>query len=74
VNVIANARLAQEAQRRALVTAITGTAPATTRTERRLAAGFDGGARPMQLRAPETHDQLVVRLVLLSRTFRSETF
>jgi len=48
-----------------------GTEAATNENDaRRLAAGFDGGARPMQLRAPETHDELIVRLVLSSRTYR----
>jgi hypothetical protein len=70
VNVIANARLAQEAQRRALVTAITGTAPATTRTERRLAAGFDGGARHWPLRRAETPEETLLKLILLSRAVR----
>jgi hypothetical protein len=71
VDVITAARLAKARQQRALIETITGTEATTNTTEvPRPVRGFDGGARPMQLHAPETHDELIVRLVLSSRAYR----
>jgi hypothetical protein len=36
--------------------------------------GFNGGARPAELRKPETHGATITRLVLQSRAFRSKSF
>jgi hypothetical protein len=68
----AEARRAKDAKKRALVDALTGRA-SQPRDERGRFTGFDGGARqPIPTRRPpeQEHDELVGKLMSLSRTFR----
>jgi hypothetical protein len=59
---------ARGARKRELTALFVG-APAQPRDEqgRYLRRSFDGGARPMELRRAETHDELIARLVVESR-------
>jgi hypothetical protein len=70
-DVFGAARRAKDAKRRALLDALGGRAP-QPRDEQGRFTGFDGGARqPMPTRRPPEleHNELVVRLAALSRTF-----
>jgi hypothetical protein len=62
------AATAKAARQRALVNLLTGRPPQQPRDERgRFAAGgFDGGVRPGLARTPESHDEMLIR-VLRSR-------
>lgn len=56
-----------EDQRQVLVNAVLGRRDDVAGDGPLPSSGFDGGARPGLLRRPESHDDLIVRLVLRSR-------
>jgi hypothetical protein len=67
-NGFAGAAQNKEDRKRALIGVLTGRARTMTETDAtRPTGGFDGGARPMELRHPESHDELVARLLLEQR-------
>jgi hypothetical protein len=62
---LASVAAANAARQGALVNLLTGRAPQRPRDERgRFAAGgFDGGARPGLARTPESHDEMLIRIL-----------